>query len=205
MQNKTGLIAVPFLIMLGACSSTDDVADALDELTNTTIDIASVSGNTGDISGTWKTNCARGDGAGDSNETLTFASLAVEYTNASYTSTDGSCTGTETVNMSYTAAVQVGSNDAIGGWQDGTGATTTAPDAADGSGSLSDTESFTGLTYTFSTLSGIEGVAVGDSHNTFYILDDTATNSSTLYRGDYTEQSTLTGAFGQVFDSFVKQ
>lgn len=208
MQNKMRLMAIPFVMALGACSSANDAVDALQDLGDAltgSVDIVSVSGNSTDVSGNWQTGCYDMGGA-ETKEELIFTLQAVEYTNNSYSSTDGTCTGTATLNMSYSATVEMAtSSDAIGWWQDGTGATVAPPAAADGSGSLSDTESFTDLTYTFTAISGIGGVAVGDAFHFFYILDDTAANTSILYRGQYTDEVALTGAYGQFFDFFTKQ
>ncbi len=204
MKYISGIIAVPFFLTLGACSSSSNSTNDNTDNSNGTIRVANISGSTTDLSGVWRTACYTDNT--DIMEQITVSGMTISYVNYSYSSSDGSCTGSQSNASSYSATIAVASSSsAITEWRNGMGASTTAPDAADGSGSLGDMTVFTNMAYTFTAINMPGGgPTVGSTTNFVNIIDDTG-SATILYRGDYDDSSAQTSAYGGLADPFIRQ
>lgn len=189
---KLKLLGIAFIALnLQACGGDDDPASS------SPISIMGVDGMMTSIEGVWKRPCVT-----DSTDVVwshTFSGSVLTIEETTYTTTDASCGGTATVANTYVATVSVGDTIAITGWVDGMGSATTAPTAIDASGALSDTESVTALTTTFTSSTNTGAIAVGDAFSAFYVLDNTGT-PNLMYGEDDFDAGTASAV-----DALVKQ
>ena len=130
------------------------------------------SGATIELSGkTWASGCYV-NGSVDSDVTLSFSGTVSTSVQNVYSSNDGTCNNiTSTFNVvgDLTADNTTG---VIVGWADSFGTSASAPQKQDGSGALTNTESYTQYTLTV-TSTDIPGISVGDAFaGTGYIVDD---------------------------------
>ena len=152
--------------------------------------VLAVSGAEISLDGTWMRPCESGGGVdNDTGNTHVFSGASVIITEYSYTSTDGSCTGTETVDRVFDVTFSTGAVTAITGWVDFSGTTVSPPQAQDGSGALSNTESVTSLTYTVNSDTG--GIPPGTQADKFFVVDDTLTGTLVMYDKDDSGQVAL--------------
>lgn len=187
---------------LAALSDTEETEETVDAVD---IMVTGASGAKVNLTGTWKTDCYFSDDEGaDIQESVVFSGSTVTYTNTKYTSTDTSCTTGASVALSYSAAVTTGNEWRITEWQNGSEEIIVGPEASDASGPLADDQLYTGLSYTFTSLVGIEDVSVGDTFFFVYVVDDTG-SPSIIYRGDYKNEEEWTGPYGGIADPFIKQ
>jgi hypothetical protein len=200
---------VPALLLLGACSGSDSKLITEFDGGNASgpIEIITVSGVMIDLTGTWNTACRTDmDSGTDTDEEIVFDGNTATYNNYLYPSSDASCTGTQSVDYGFVATVVADtSNSAITEWRNGAGDTVPAPMAADNSGVLSDTESFTNLEFTLTAENNLPGAGVGDAVNQVYVVDDTDAPTTILYRGDYDDQASKTTPYGGLADPFFKE
>lgn len=208
MMNNKLILITPILLMLAGCSSNsnDSTDNGMNNEAAGPVMIIAVSGNMIDLTGTWETACRTDMTEGtDTDEEIVFDDDTETYNHYSYTSSDGSCTGTQSVDYGHAATVVADtSNSAITGWRNGMGDPAAAPTAADNSGPLSDTEAFTNLEFTLTSLNNISDVAVGDTVNFVYVVDDTGA-TPIIYRGDYDDPANKTGPYGGLADPFIQQ
>ncbi|MDQ7059281.1 MAG: hypothetical protein Q9N62_13115 [Ghiorsea sp.] len=175
-----GLVAAAALIGLSGCSSDSSTTAAGAGATGAAPTGTTVSGNVFTIDGIWKSSCFPSGAAGspDEMDTITFNGATGNVVVTTYTSTDSTCTGTATALGNFDVVVATGATEAITGWQNlATGAVALAPAAADGSGPLPTTASFTKTTATVTaataSLIASGNVAVGDIVDVSMIIDDT--------------------------------
>ncbi len=179
MNKKTQLLIIALTLVVSACN-TDPVktSGAI-----SSVEVIGVSGNKIDLIGIWETACY--GSSPERRDVVVFGEPNIMLTGYTYTTTDLSCGGVETVDWSDSASLKIASStSAISAWQDGAGMSTSAPTAADNSGPLSDTESFTELTATITELTDTNKGSIGDVAKIFYIVDDTST-PAIMYDGRY--------------------
>lgn len=192
---KPIITASAALLLLNACSSDSDSTTAAD---GTEIRVATISGVTAGLNGTYSTGC-HGDGGGSVNETLEIAGNTWNYTSTGYASADCSGTGTDST---IAATISADADTAITGWVDGVGDSVPGPDAADASGAIGDSETVTPLTATISASTGdFAGIPANTTSPLFYVVDDTGANNILYRDDDFENGSTLAGDF----DPYTKQ
>lgn len=192
------IIPVAALLLLNACSSDSTTTTASGDA----VSAITVSGNTVSLDGTYTTGCHERNGGADSaKEDLQIAGNIFTYTNTDYS---GPVCATTVETGTLTATMTAGTTSAITGWVDGGGSPATAPMAADSSGPLSDTEAFTPIAVTVTSVTGtIFGPTVTEGYESklFYIIDDTGANNI-MYRDDDYENDSLKAFIG---DFYTKQ
>lgn len=163
----TRVIVVLLVLALPACNDPSKI--------NSSVSVITVSGAQVSLNGTYTTGCRTKSGV-DVIEGIVINGGTWTYARDSYTTSDGSCGGTATTASSIIATLSSsGAAGAIAGWSD-SGVTATAPTAADSSGPLSNTESYTVLTLTATAVTGTGAytlASAGDTVNCYYIFDDT--------------------------------
>ena len=143
------------------------------------IDVITVSGAMVTLDGTLVRPCDTSSGGTDYLVTESISGISGVMKEFSYTSTDGSCTGIETVDLVAEVTFKKGSVMDITGWVALDGTPVTPPQAQDGSG-LSDNESVTSLTLTIDFITPAV-IPVGTEIPAFYVVDDTVPAAPVLY------------------------
>lgn len=178
----TRFIIVLFLLALSACNSGGGGSGG----GSTSLSVITISGVQASLNGTYTTGCRTKSGV-DVVEGLVINGTNWSYARSAYSTSDGSCSAGETLDSTIIATISAsGATSAITGWSD-SGLATAAPMAADASGSLSNTESYTALSLTAMAVTGAGAYnlgTMGDSVNFYYIVDDTGL-SSILYIPDF--------------------
>lgn len=149
------------------------------------INVLTVSGVTMSLDGTWERPCGtypQAQGGMDYLVSEIISGTSGVMGDYLYTSTDGSCTGTETIDTVFDVTLKTGAVMAITGWIDLSGASVPPPQAQDGSGTLLNNESVTSVTITINSVTpanpdffpGMEVAA-------FYVVDDTVAGTPVIY------------------------
>ncbi len=188
MKLKIFIMAV-LAFALTACFHDSD--DSLAPVTG--LDVITVSGVTMTLEGTWERPCITNSAAQGGMDYLVseiiFGTSGImgDYL---YTSTDGSCTGTETIDTVFEVTLKTGAVMAITGWLDLAGTPVDPPLAQDGSGPLLNNESVTSLTITINSVTPADpGIPPGTEVPAFYVVDDTVTDAPVIYGiSDYDNQ-----------------
>lgn len=187
-RNRFINTATLFTLCLGlfACGSSGDGAGP-------SISVIAVSGATITLDGEYKSGCLPVEGGGGFNvESLTVSGNIVIATTTDYGS-DSTCT-TSTDLGTFTATIAVdGANSAITGWVDGTGSDSPPPEAAGGSGPLSNTEPFTPLTLTITAITGSKEGDALPTFKIFFIIDNTGTANVLYFDHDFDNGDTRAG------------
>jgi len=205
MNSIMKLSVIPFLLTLGACSSGSG-SNNLTGASGSAVSVITVKGNTLDLTGTWKTACYTANGgtgsASDVQEMVVFSNTGtIEYSSNSFTSADASCSGGQSVARRYAANVTVKDALAITNWKDGMDQPVGPPTAQDNS-PLSNNESFTDLVFTITMLENMEGgIQVGNSLSMGYVVDDTSSATTILYR---LENNNPQPSSASAVDPFIK-
>ena len=205
-QMNTLKIIIPAiaLLFINACSSSSSTsgggagAGGGGGGVATTVDVITVSGATVPLTNVYSTGCYVTGASTSSFETLTVTFGLWAYSKANYSDTN--CL-TNTSEGTVAGALVAGNVSAMTGWVNGGGGgPATAPTAADSSGPLSDTESFTALTLTVTDSTGdfAASILVGNVINLYYIVDDTGTKT-VLYRDDDYNNGVLTTSISDPF------
>jgi hypothetical protein len=144
--------------------------------------VLTISGGMVALTGNYQSEggCHASSGGGSTRETLEVSGNQWHYDSADYSS--GDCTGVAVDSSSIDATIVVAGTAAITGWVDSSEAPEVAPPALDGSGPLSDTESYTNLTLTITAVVNNAGISVGDTADIYYIVDDTGATGLKLWR-----------------------
>jgi hypothetical protein len=146
------------------------------------IDVITVSGTTVALDGTLVRPCAKNISGFDYLVTETISRNSGVRTEYSYTSTDGSCSGTETIEAVYKVTFKTGSVMAITGWVNLIGISVTPPQAQDSSGPLLNNESGTSLTIIINSVDPVDpNISPGTEMPSFYVVDDTVAGAPVLY------------------------
>lgn len=146
------------------------------------ISIATVSGGTHQLNGTYRTACYSPGGSDGQIDNVSIAGSV--WINSQFVFTaDKTCSGTPDKTGSITATITKGADKQISGWDASQGG---APDRADGSGPISDTETVTEFT--------LSSISINDPDKTygsfvppstpvtgFYVFDDTGSGFA-MYR-----------------------
>lgn len=175
------LSVVIVLLALGACSSGSSDGQLIPVAS---YDVLTESGVKMSLDGLWIRPCELGGQQGDPDALTThdFSGSSLIVTSYSYTSSDGSCTGTQTTDSLIEATFTAGSVTAITGWVDFDGNLANPPLAQDGSGPLSNTESVTSLTFTVvSAVPADPELPPGKTVPMFYVVDDTIVDAPVMY------------------------
>ena len=162
--------------------------------------VAAVSGNDYQLGITaWKNDCYINGTVGDSRDVIAFdstidngennvySSFSMRFIQEMYDSNDGSC-DPATKNLSNqdietNGNVYLdGTTETITGWVDDAGNTVSPPQKQDGSGALSNSETYSNMTFIVG-YSTIPGVTQGTSFPLTYIVDDSA-SPAVLYEVD---------------------
>jgi len=173
----TRLLAVLIVLALSACNTSNSNTPTIPG-SGTPVKALTVKGAMVSLDGTYANatlNGCRTKSGIDVREAVVISGSVWTYTRFSYSTTDGSCSAGETQVAGIVATLSSSSTGAITGWSD-SGIATTAPTAADASGPLSNTESYTTLSLTATIVTGAGAynmATAGDSINFFYIIDDT--------------------------------
>jgi len=178
---------------LNACSSSNSNSNSsITSGSTTEVRATAVSGNQVGLNGSYQTGCHASSAPTDStSEFLVISDITWTYTKNDFTGTTA-CIGSPATTTVVTATLSANAIDsAIVGWEDGDGASTTAPMASDNSGLLSDTEAFTPLSLLV-TASTDPSISVGATVNDlYYVIDDTGTtlilyrDSDATHAGDF--------------------
>lgn len=146
------------------------------------IDVITVSGATVALDGTLVRPCAINASGFDYLVTETISRNSGVHTDYLYTSTDGSCSGAETIEAVYKVTFKTGSVMAITGWVNLSGISVTPPQAQDSSGPLSGTESVTSLIMTINSVDPADpDLTPGTELPAFYVVDDTVAGAPVMY------------------------
>jgi hypothetical protein len=169
------------ILLLSACGGGGGGTPPADN--NTTppppaaLEVMNVSGTTTVLDGTWQSPCLT-LGTDSERSTMTISGTTMTTKSDSWTG-NTSCAGVATTTTSSTATGTVNpSAAAIAGWDtldlvSLATSTATAPNAADGSGPLSDNEPFSIIDYTVTASTGSQAPAVGSTGTSAYVVDDT--------------------------------
>ncbi len=186
MNNKIKLAVVPFLLALGACSSSSSTAPAGG---GASLEIITVSGNFMALDGTYNICYARTDPGIAS----TLDEVIISGSSFSMTSQDYSLAGCSAPIDGTSSAAQAtisttGTTAALTDWVDGQQNSVAPPVAVDGSALPANAE-YTVMSVTISgTPTGnFSGIPVGTPITIFYVVDDTGTSTGAapvLYRDD---------------------
>ncbi|VAW61872.1 hypothetical protein MNBD_GAMMA08-2250 [hydrothermal vent metagenome] len=184
MNNKIKLAVVPFLLALGACSSSSSTAPAGG---GATLQVITTSDTFMDLDGTYNICYARSNGGVLS----TLDEVVISGSSFSMTSQDYSLAGCSApIDGADSAAAGIvsiatpGVSNSVTDWVDGSDVSTTPPTASAG-GALSETASYTLLSVTFSgTPTGnFSSITVGTPVSIFYVVDATVSGvAPILYR-----------------------
>ena len=154
----------------------------------TSIDVLTVSGVTMSLDGTWERPC--GTKSPEQGGVDYLVSEIISGTSGImgdylYTSTNGSCTGTETIDTVFDVTLKTGAVMAITGWVDYGCNPVPPPQAQDGSGLLSNTESVTSVTITINSVTPDNpDYLPGMEISAFYVIDDTVAGAPVMYGDD---------------------
>lgn len=176
MYLKPILITVASLSFLSACLSDNDDSPTPAAPT-APVSVLAASGAMAVLEGTFTRPCDSRSATDSEQNTVTISGNTWNNVWNTYGTAD--CSGTIISVGTYTATLTVDGTGAITGWVDDSDVSVVAPAAADGLGStLSDTASYSTLTVTFTAINApndANAPTVGQSANTFYIVDDTGT------------------------------
>ena len=145
------------------------------------IDVISVSGVTVTLDGRLTRPCATNAQNVDYLVIETIVGTSGTRTEYLYTSTNGTCSGVETIESVSEVTFKTGSVMAITGWVDLGGILVDPPLAKDGS-SLLTNESVTSLTITInSVIPANSAIPPGTEVPAFYVVDDTVAGTIVVY------------------------
>jgi hypothetical protein len=168
------------IIALTACSDDDGPTFNVPD----TVDVITVSGVMITLDGTLARPCATkspAEGGNDYLVTETIYGINGIRTEYAYTSSDGSCTGTEIIDAEYKVTFTAGDVISITGWHNLDGADVEAPQAQDDSAPLLDNEAVTSLTLTIDSVFPADPDLPGTVLPAFYVVDDTIPDAPVLY------------------------
>ncbi|VAW53931.1 hypothetical protein MNBD_GAMMA05-1593 [hydrothermal vent metagenome] len=133
----------------------------------------------------WASGCYI-NGSIDSEQLTSIGAIGVttivESTQQNYLSSDGSCIDpTESFDITYNITLDA-TTEAIVGWVDDVGSSVAAPQKQDNSVALSNTESYSNMTWTVTSVSANLAlfISIGDVFPSAYIVDD-STSIAVLY------------------------
>jgi hypothetical protein len=153
--------------------------------TQTSMVVATVSGGTHTLNGTYTSACYSPDGSNGQVDSAEITGSQWMNIVKFYTG-DPSCTVAPDVStLTGTLTESIQGNVALSGWN------YSIPTAADGSGPLSANETVTLMDLEITAITGTYfSVPIGYTTPTFYVVDDTASPSITLYRDDIVDTVT---------------
>ena len=156
------------------------------------VDVITVSGVMVSLGGKLTRPCATNAQNVDYLVTEAIVGTSGVRTKYLYTSSDGSCSGTETIESVSEVTFETGSVMAITGWVDLGGTLVVPPLAQDGS-SLLVNESVTSLTITINSVIPADStIPPGTEVPAFYVVDDTVAGAIVVYGiSDFNDQKAL--------------
>ncbi|MDH5764599.1 MAG: hypothetical protein OEZ38_01180 [Gammaproteobacteria bacterium] len=193
MNLKPLIFASTIALAISGCNSSSSGGGA-------SLEVIGVSGNTVNLDGAWARPCRTDTNSNPVVDILSkhvFSGSSASITESSFSSTDASCSGTETVLYTIELTATAGTTTAITGWVNGMGGPATAPQAQDGSGALGDNESVTVISATITAAPpGPDAPPVGAKFDLFYVVDDTVPTAPIMYGDtDYATGATTADAF----------
>lgn len=200
----TCLVAGSLMVSCGGSSSSTATASG----GAAALMVDNILGGQTDISGLRSDGCHivfnTGTPVNDEKFTKLYSGSSVVVTGATYTSLDGTCSGTATITDSVTVAITVQPSTIYTNWVDFNGATVAAPTAADASGPLPNTGTLAILSGSVSSITGGGfGVAVGDPV-TFEQAVDASAVAVVIWRGQNVGTTIAPSYVGEAFDPETK-
>ncbi len=150
----------------------------------TSMVVATVSGGTHTLDGTYTSACYTPDGINGQIDSAAITGNQWVNSAMVYTGDITCAVAPDVSTLTGTLSESTQGNVALSGWKNNN-----IPTAADASGPLSANETVTvmGLEITAKTGTYFSSVPVGYTTHTFYVVDDTALPNITLYRDDTTD------------------
>jgi hypothetical protein len=174
-----GILGAGLMAGCGGGGSDDDLVDGIDDGDGNggggSIEVLTVSGDLFTLTGkSFTTDCylINGGAGPDKDETTTFTGTQMEREAVTYSTSDGSCSGSVASTTTFTTDWDEQGTIATVGWVDGGDSPTAAPQAEDGSAALADDESVTLAEIEVLTSSSGDP-SVGFTGDLFFVVDDT--------------------------------
>jgi len=149
----------------------------------TSVDVLTVSGVTMPLDGTWERPCdTKSPDGPDYLVSVIISGTSAVHGDYLYASNDGSCSGAETIDTVIDITGKAGAVTAITGWVDFGCVPAPPPQAKDGSGPLSNTESVTTITGIINSVTPANpAITPGMEVTSFYVVDDTVAGAPVMY------------------------
>jgi hypothetical protein len=166
-------------VLMSACGGGSSSSNT--PSTQTSMIVATVSGGTHTLSGTYTSACYTPDGINGQVDSAEISGSQWVNSAMVYTGDITCAVAPDVSTLTGTLSDSTQGTVALSGWKN-----SNIPTAADASGPLSANETVTlmGLEITAKTGTYFSSVPIGYTTHTFYVVDDTASPSITLYRDD---------------------